>query len=101
MKIRGAIDAEGRCKHWHSPLDVVANKCATCGEYFACVLCHGELTDHEFGPMLVDAPAALCGSCGLEIDYRLYSTVAACPQCGHMFNPGCSAHAGIYFQVTA
>lgn len=57
MKIRGAIDAEGRCKHWHSPLDVVANKCATCGEYFACALCHAELTDHEFGPMLVDAPA--------------------------------------------
>ena len=56
MKIRGAIDAEGRCKHWHSPLDVVANKCATCGEYFACMLCHAELTDHEFGPMLVDAP---------------------------------------------
>ena len=47
MKIRGAIDAEGRCKHWHSPLDVVANKCATCGEYFACALCHAELTDHE------------------------------------------------------
>ena len=34
MKIHGAIDAEGRCKHWHSPLDVVANKCAACGEYF-------------------------------------------------------------------
>jgi len=57
MRIRGALDAEGRCKHWHSPLDVVANKCATCGEYFACALCHAELTDHEFGPMLVDAPA--------------------------------------------
>ena len=58
MKIHGAIDAEGRCRHWHSPLDVVANKCATCGEYFACALCHAELTDHEFGPMLADAPFA-------------------------------------------
>ena len=56
MKIQGAIDAEGRCKHWHSSLDVVANKCATCGKYFACALCHAELTDHEFGPMLADAP---------------------------------------------
>ena len=56
MKIHGAIDAEGRCKHWHSPLDVVANKCATCGKFFACALCHAELTDHEFGPMLADAP---------------------------------------------
>ena len=99
MRINGAIDGQGRCKHWHSPVDVVANKCATCEEFSACSRCHAELTDHEFGPMPVDAPAVLCGACGVVMDYYTYSTAPQCPRCGHMFNPGCSAHAGIYFAL--
>lgn len=32
--IQGAIDAEGRCRHWHTLVDVVANKCPACGHAF-------------------------------------------------------------------
>ncbi|WP_293768093.1 CHY zinc finger protein [uncultured Corynebacterium sp.] len=95
MMIHGAIDGEGRCAHWHSELDVVANRCATCGEWFACSLCHP--ADHAFGPMPLDQPAAMCGACGHTMTYAEYGR--ACPQCGHAFNPGCALHAEIYFQV--
>ena len=97
MKIHGAIDAEGRCRHWHSPLDVVANKCATCGEYFACALCHAELTDHEFGPMLADAPSVLCGACRTEMNYHAYSAVPACPTVGINLIPAAARMPGSIF----
>ena len=98
----GAIDAEGRCAHWHSSVDVVANKCATCGKWFACSLCHAELADHPFGPMPLGIPAARCGVCGHTMDYREYSAASAataCPACGHGFNSGCGLHANIYFDL--
>lgn len=38
--IRGRlVDGQGRCVHWHSPLDVVANRFACCDEYYACYRC--------------------------------------------------------------
>src|SRR5699024_6386394 len=30
------LDAAGRCTHYHSEKDVIANKCATCNKYWAC-----------------------------------------------------------------
>ena len=98
-KIVGAIDAQGRCAHWHFAVDVVANKCAACGKWFACSLCHEEATDHPFGPMPLDVPAVMCGNCGNTMDYHEYAAAAACPACGHGFNPGCGLHAGIYFDL--
>lgn len=95
--IRGAIDAQGRCKHWHSLVDVVANKCATCGDWFACSMCHAELTDHEFGPMPREELAVKCGACGTEMDYASYTREYRCVRCGHAFNTGCALHADEYF----
>ena len=96
-QIHGAIDAKGRCRHWHTPVDVIANKCHTCGGWFACSLCHAELTDHDFGPMPKDELCVMCGACGRTMTYAEYSAYK-CPACGHDFNPGCALHAGTYFR---
>lgn len=99
MQIVGAIDAQGRCRHWHSPRDVVANRCATCGKWFACYLCHP--ADHDFGPAALGDAAVACGACSYRMSYAEYAGCGSrCPGCGHDFNPGCAAHAGIYFRLT-
>ncbi|GAA1474313.1 CHY zinc finger protein [Corynebacterium aurimucosum] len=95
-QIQGAIDAEGRCHHWHTLVDVIANKCHACGGWFACSLCHAELTEHDFGPMPKDELCVMCGACGRTMTYAEYSAYK-CPACGHAFNPGCALHAGTYF----
>lgn len=101
MIIRGVdVDAQGRCAHYRSPRDVVANLCATCGDYWACFRCHRELADHPFGRMpLVAEEAVLCGACAQVMNYAEYSTAATCPGCGHPFNPGCELHAQLYFEI--
>ncbi|MTD96542.1 MULTISPECIES: CHY zinc finger protein [Corynebacterium] len=95
--IQGAIDAGGRCRHWHTLVDVIANKCHTCGGWFACSLCHAELTDHDFGPMPKDELCVMCGACGRTMTYAEYSAYK-CPACGQAFNTGCALHAGTYFR---
>lgn len=93
--IRGElVDDHGRCIHYHSPLDVVANKCSVCQEYWACYQCHSD-AGHEFGPMPLSELAVMCGVCGHEITGHSYAD--SCPSCGARFNPGCKLHAGIYF----
>ena len=82
------------CRHYNGPLDVVRNRCATCGDYWECHLCHAEATDHPFGPMLIAAPhSTQCGSCEGLMPYGH----GECPHCGQPFNPGCSLHAHIYY----
>lgn len=99
MKIRGVdVDEQGRCAHYRSERDIVANRCATCDDYWACHACHAELTVHPFGRMRIDAPASvLCGNCRHTMGYGVYSQATACPSCGHDFNPGCSMHSSLYF----
>ncbi|WP_197088464.1 CHY zinc finger protein [Corynebacterium occultum] len=98
--VRGrGLDEQGRCAHYQSELDVIANRCATCGQWWACFQCHREQADHPFGRMPLDVPAARCGSCGWEMDYDEYSRIEKCGGCGHPFNPGCSAHAPLYFKL--
>ncbi|WP_080792591.1 CHY zinc finger protein [Corynebacterium pacaense] len=88
------------CRHYNSEYDVVLNRCSTCGEFWACHLCHAEATEHPFGRMPLDAPdSTRCGACGLLMGYAEYSAQPRCPGCGHPFNPGCSLHAGIYFDL--
>lgn len=101
MEIKGMdVDGQGRCRHYRGTADVVANRCATCREYWACHACHSGLADHPFGRMPVDAPAAvLCSACGRTMGYEAYSQAAACPACAHPFNPGCAVHAPLYFEV--
>lgn len=81
MKIHGIdVDPQGRCAHWHSERDVVANTCGACHKLWACSLCHNELADHRF----------------VGVDKQLRSVM--CGACGHPFNPGCKLHESVYFR---
>ncbi|MGO3522530.1 MAG: CHY zinc finger protein [Leuconostoc mesenteroides] len=59
------LDQQGRCKHWHTDVDVVANRCAKCRKYYACYLCHDALNTHPFVPVSLDTEetAVCCGVC--------------------------------------
>src|SRR5690625_2800772 len=57
------LDAAGRCTHYHSEKDVIANKCATCDKYWACYECHAAATDHSFGAMDLKSLAEAMVSC--------------------------------------
>ncbi|AKK02062.1 CHY zinc finger protein [Corynebacterium epidermidicanis] len=96
--IRGQlVDSCGRCEHYASELDIVANLCLTCGEYWACYRCH-ESAGHQFGrvPRTSGLLAVQCGMCGHSMTYEAYSA-GSCASCGAGFNPGCALHADIYF----
>jgi uncharacterized CHY-type Zn-finger protein len=101
-EVRGvALDAETRCAHWHSPLDIVAIRMKCCGVYYACKDCHGVLAGHaiETWPRAEwDRKAILCSACGAELSVRQYLECAdKCPTCGAGFNPGCRSHSHFYF----
>jgi uncharacterized CHY-type Zn-finger protein len=101
--VRGVeLDAQTRCAHWHSPLDIVAIRMKCCGEYYACKDCHDSLAGHagEVWPASqFDAKAVLCGACCMELSIRQYLDCAnACPACGAGFNPSCHHHHHFYFQ---
>ncbi|WP_444685153.1 CHY zinc finger protein [Alkalicoccus luteus] len=99
--IRGAVDGETRCSHYHGPTDIIALKCYCCREYFPCHACHEEQTGKAFTPWpkgYEQEKAVLCGSCKQELtigDYR--KSGSRCPECGASFNPGCRLHAHLYF----
>ncbi|WP_137636444.1 CHY zinc finger protein [Loigolactobacillus binensis] len=92
------LDAAGRCRHYHGPTDIVANKCARCQQYFACYQCHDALRAHHFVPMPITAAAKVvcCGNCRQQLTYAQYQT-GTCPFCRHAFNPQCVRHQAIYF----
>lgn len=91
------LDDCGRCRHYHTELDVAALKCAECGRYYACYQCHDDLEDHAFQPTgETESWPVLCGSCRSRLTYEEYET-GRCPHCGHPFNPRCSRHRDIYF----
>jgi uncharacterized CHY-type Zn-finger protein len=96
------LDAQTRCAHWRSPLDIVAIKMRCCGAYYACHDCHAALAGH---PSAVwpraerDRPAVLCGACETELTVAQYLTCEdRCPACGAAFNPGCRLHRHLYFE---
>ncbi len=91
-------DEEGRCAHYHSPLDVAALRCGRCGRYYSCYQCHDALEDHSFEPAPVTDPQpVLCGVCGRALSLEEYQR-GHCPHCGHSFNPGCRKHYSMYFE---
>jgi len=103
-EIRGMeVDAETRCVHWRSAVDIVAIKMACCGVYWACKDCHEALAGHAiavWGRGEWDAQAVLCGACGLEMTIREYMECESrCPGCGAGFNPGCKKHHHFYFEA--
>jgi len=97
------VDAETRCAHWHSPLDIVAIRMKCCGVTYACKDCHAALEDHpiEVWPRdLWREKAVMCGACGSEISVEAYLACdSKCPDCGAGFNPGCRHHHHFYFAV--
>ncbi|HEY1463723.1 MAG TPA: CHY zinc finger protein [Terriglobales bacterium] len=95
------IDPQTRCKHYRSPLDVIAIKMKCCGKYYACKDCHEELANHtiEVWPKnLWSEKAVLCGVCGIELTIERYlASENQCPSCKASFNPGCKNHYHFYF----
>ncbi len=97
------IDAETRCGHWHSPLDVIAIKFRCCGRWYPCFDCHKAVADHE--PSVLpstdfDEKAILCGVWGHQLSVREYWLANnSCPMCSARFNPGCAKHYDLYFEV--
>jgi uncharacterized CHY-type Zn-finger protein len=105
-KVAGlALDAQTRCAHYYSPVDVIAIKMKCCGIFYACVDCHEALADH---PIVVwpqaewSEPAVLCGVCSTEMSISRYLTCSdRCPQCDCSFNPRCRDHHAFYFACEA
>ncbi|MBM7026194.1 CHY zinc finger protein [Clavibacter zhangzhiyongii] len=99
--VRGpAVDAETRCIHYGSALDVVALRAPCCDAWYPCHLCHAAVADHplEVIPRTEHhLPAALCGVCRTTMTVPEYLAADSCPSCGAAFNPGCAAHAHLYF----
>jgi uncharacterized CHY-type Zn-finger protein len=104
VEVQGVnVDAETRCGHWHSALDVIAIKFKCCGEWYPCFACHAETAGHaaEFWPQSeFSQKAILCGACGhqLTIDEYLASD-STCTRCKVPFNPGCAKHYHLYFET--
>ena len=97
-----ALDAQTRCAHWRSALDIIAIRMRCCGSYFACRQCHDEMAGHaaEVWPLAEwDEPVVLCGVCGIELSVRQYLDCdSRCPACAAPFNPGCANHYHLYFE---
>ena len=102
QEVRGVeVDAETRCAHYRSALDIIAIKMACCGVYYACKDCHESLAGH---PIQVwrhskwNVRAILCGACGYELTIHEYMQSGyLCPRCKAGFNPGCRNHYHFYF----
>lgn len=95
------LDAQTRCAHWHSPLDVIAIKMACCRTYYACKDCHDALAGHALEAWPREqwsAQAILCGVCRRELTIAQYlGCHSTCPHCAAAFNPGCRNHWHFYF----
>jgi uncharacterized CHY-type Zn-finger protein len=103
-EVRGVdLDAQTRCAHYRTELDVIAIKLKCCGLYYACKDCHAALAGHniEVWPRSEwDARAILCGACGHELTIREYmNSNLCCPRCTAAFNPGCKNHYQFYFAL--
>lgn len=99
------IDAQTRCRHWHSPIDVIAIKFKCCGKYYSCFDCHAEFEIHQPQVWAVsefETRAVLCGVCGYQLKIDEYlGCRSVCPCCESGFNPGCAKHYHLYFETSA
>ena len=97
------IDEQTRCLHYHSPLDIIAIRFKCCNEYYSCYECHEEEAGHNsevWKRNEFDTKAILCGVCGNEMAVHEYLTSNDhCPHCNSAFNPNCSKHYHLYFEI--
>ena len=105
MQIHGqTVDAQTRCVHYRSELDIVAIRFVCCGRVYPCYQCHaaGETHAAQLWPAdLWTEQAILCGVCRGTLSIADYRAATACPACGAAFNDGCRAHAHLYFDLPA
>jgi len=97
------MDDQVRCEHYHSELDIIAIKFKCCDKYYPCFQCHLETTDHApqaWPGHEWHTKAILCGNCKTELTINEYmGSGNQCPHCNARFNPNCSKHYHLYFQV--
>jgi uncharacterized CHY-type Zn-finger protein len=97
------IDGNTRCIHYNSLLDIIAIKFKCCQEYYPCYQCHIETADHpaeKWSKAEQDQKAVLCGNCGTELTIKEYlDSGNKCPDCSALFNPKCSLHHPLYFEM--
>jgi len=97
------VDGQTRCIHYQGPTDILAIRFRCCREYYPCFTCHEETAGHPaevWSRQERKTRALLCGACRHEmtIDEYLLSE-HSCPACGAGFNPGCSKHYHMYFEM--
>ncbi|KAK6524025.1 hypothetical protein TWF694_005692 [Orbilia ellipsospora] len=97
------VGSRTECAHWHSDRDIIAIRHKCCGEFYACITCHDALAGH---PPIVwskgerHVKAVLCGNCQKQLTIAEYlSSENICPSCQAAFNPGCSKHYSLYFEM--
>lgn len=96
------IDAQTRCAHYHSEIDIISIKFYCCGEYYACYKCHLEEVDHpatKWPEEKWGEHAILCGNCRHELTIHEYMESSCCLKCKHAFNEKCSLHYPLYFDM--
>lgn len=105
MEIKGQeLDAQSRCAHWHSEVDIIAIKFACCGEFYACYDCHAAEADHEAktwpSTSFKSEKAIYCGACKHTLTiFEYMQSDSKCPECGATFNSRCQLHWHLYFEV--
>ncbi|MEJ6549076.1 CHY zinc finger protein [Corynebacterium sp. USCH3] len=92
------------CAHWRTSRDVVAIRFHCCGRAYPCLHCHDEAEDHRIVPwpreLFDTGEAVLCRRCGHWMTVSAYlDSGSSCPACAAEFNPGCSLHAHLYFDI--
>ena len=97
------VDDHTRCEHYHSTLDIIAIKFKCCDKYYPCYQCHEETADHAsqtWNKDERDTKAILCGICKTELTINDYMESGShCPNCKAAFNPNCSKHYHLYFEI--
>ncbi|MBC7628355.1 CHY zinc finger protein [Ferruginibacter sp.] len=97
------VDAHTRCTHYHSLLDIIAIKFKCCNSYYACIHCHEEHANHPLQIWKKDEwnyKAVFCGNCTYELTINEYFNCKYhCPSCSSAFNPKCSNHNHLYFDM--
>jgi len=92
------------CAHWRSDKDIVALKFKCCGVFYACYECHKAGAGHAVlrwpKSSWKTEKAVLCRACdtAMTIDAYMKSN-AMCPACNASFNPNCSRHWPLYFEL--
>jgi uncharacterized CHY-type Zn-finger protein len=104
VNVKGkTTDTHTRCVHYHSQLDIIAIKFKCCSNYYPCYECHAEEAGHTAQIWSKDertTKAILCGMCNYELTIEEYFTSGnQCTKCHSPFNPKCSGHYHLYFEM--